>query len=155
MQADNQNPEQIPCSESPDGQAAHHTDPTRPRILMVDDDEMLLEFYEAALSGEYEVLTADDIGTAQQLLEGQRVDAVACDLHLNGASGLDLLGWIAAHRPRLLYHTTILSGDPAPRLDGFRVRVLGKPVDIAHLQQAFAALLGYQGDANHASEGAS
>ncbi len=35
-----------------------------PGILMVEDDEMLLEFYEAALAPEYEVLTAASLGAA-------------------------------------------------------------------------------------------
>ena len=110
---------------------------------MVDDDEMLLEFYEAVLSGEHEVLTASDTGTAQLLLEQQPVDAVACDLHLGGASGLDLLSWIQTHQPGLLRYTMILSGDPTAELGDFNVRITGKPVDTDCLKQAFAALLGH------------
>lgn len=143
MQVDNQNPEKAPFSESLNGQTVNHTGTMQPRILMVDDDGMLLEFYEAALSFEYEVLIASNIGTAQRLLEDQLVDAVACDLHLEGESGLDLLGWIKAHHPRLLRHTMILSGDPDPEPGGFNVRVLGKPMDVAHLRQAVATLLDY------------
>ncbi len=155
MQLDKRNLGKAPPGESADDQAAHSPDAGRPRILMVDDDEMLLEFYEAALSSEYEVLVAGDIGTAQRLLEEQAVDSIACDLHLDGASGLDLLSWIETRQPRLLHHTMILSGDPASAPGGFHVRVLGKPVDVIHLRQAIKALLDYQGDANHVSKGAS
>jgi len=121
---------------SPDAQSS-----TQPRILMVDDDDMQLEFYEAVLSSEYEVLTASDIGTAGLLLEDQQVDAVACDLHCGAASGLDLLSWIQAHQPGLLRRCMILSGAPTARPGGFDVRVMGKPVDPDCLKQAFTALL--------------
>ncbi len=142
MPPDKRDPDETAPGESMDNRAAHSPDAGRPRILMVDDDEMLLEFYEAALSSEYEVLTAGDIGTAQHLLEEQSIDAVACDLHLEGASGIDLLSWIEARFSRLLCRTMILSGDPAPEPGGFHVRVLSKPVDIVHLRQAVQALLG-------------
>lgn len=141
MQIDNQSLDKALFSESLDAQAEKRTGATRPRILMVDDDETLLELYEAVLSPEYKVLIAGDIRTAQRLLEDRPIDVVACDLHLDGASGLDLLSWIEAHLPRLLRHTMILSGDPASGLGGFHVRTVSKPVDIAHLRQAVKALL--------------
>ncbi len=126
----------------PEDQTVPRPDTAIPKILMVDDEEILLEFYEAALPPEYEVLTAGDIATAQRLIEGQPIDAVACDLHLGGASGVDLLSWMETRHPRMLRHTMILSGDPVSEPGGFNVRVLGKPVDIAHLKQAIKTLLG-------------
>lgn len=112
-----------------------------PRILVVDDDDMLLEFYEAVLSHEYEVLTADSIGAAELLLQNHPVNAIACDFNLKDASALDLLLWIQTHQPRLLHYTMILSGDRIPKLGDFHVPVLCKPFNSDSLTQAFETLL--------------
>jgi len=112
-----------------------------PRLLLVDDEEMLLEFYEAVLSAEYEVLVAGDIGTAQRLLKQYQIDALACDFHFASSSGLDLLAWIDTNHPGLLSRTMILSGDPDPDLGGFNVRVICKPISADNLTQSFARLL--------------
>ncbi len=123
-----------------------------PSILMVEDDEMLLEFYEAALAPEYEVLTATNLGVALHILQGRHVDAVACDLHLGGISGLELLKWISGNLPGLLAHTAVISGEPEPKLDGFDVLVVGKPIMAEGLHQAFGQLLA-RNDAGKAVHG--
>jgi len=69
---------------------------------MVEDDEMLPGFYKAALASEYEVLTATGLGAALHILQERHVDAVACDLHHEGISGLELLRWISGNLPGLL-----------------------------------------------------
>ncbi|MDQ6958934.1 MAG: response regulator [Mariprofundaceae bacterium] len=112
-----------------------------PSILMVEDDEMLLEFYEAALVPEYEVLTATDLASALHVLQGQHVDAVACDLHLGGVSGLELLRWISENLPGLLARTAVISGESEPKLGGFDVLVAGKPIMAEGLHQVFGQLL--------------
>jgi len=47
-------------------------------ILMVEDDQALLEFYAAALSPGYTVLTATNVPEAKRVLEERSVDAVVC-----------------------------------------------------------------------------
>jgi len=114
----------------------------RSTILMVDDDEILLEFYEDVLSPEFEVLTATHTSEALRLLNDRPMDAVVCDLHLGSSSALGLLSWIQAKHPDLLCHTMILSGDPAPGPGGFDVRVAGKPIDADLLSQIVTELAG-------------
>lgn len=109
---------------------------------MVDDDEILLEFYEDVLSPEFEVLTATHTSEALRLLNDRPMDAVVCDLHLGSSSALGLLSWIQAKHPDLLCHTMILSGDPAPGPGGFDVRVAGKPIDADLLSQIVTELAG-------------
>lgn len=98
-------------------------------VLMVEDDELLLEFFDAVLSGEHQVLTATSIEQAKQILGAQKVDAIFCDLRLGRDSGLDLLGWIQFNQPELLTCTTILSGEKISRPGGFDVPVVTKPVE--------------------------
>jgi len=112
-----------------------------PSILMVEDDEMLLEFYEAALAPEYEVLTATSLDAARYILQERHVDAVACDLHLGAVSGLELLRWIGGNLPGLLAHTAVISGESEPKLGGFDVLVAGKPIMAEGLHQIFGQLL--------------
>jgi len=114
---------------------------TRPKLLMVEDDDTLLELYEAVLSSEYELMMAHTIGAAQVLLRGQPVDAVACDFNLKDAKGLDLLLWIQENKPDLLQHSIILSGEFSPDLGNFHVPLLRKPFTPANLKQAIKALL--------------
>ncbi len=128
------------------GQSTAHESPnehsiTHPKILLVDDDATLLEFYEAVLSSEYEILTAHNIGTAQLFLQEQSVDAVACDFNLTDAKGLDLLLWIQKNQPELLPHSIILSGELSLDLGDFNTPVLYKPFNADGLKQACKALL--------------
>jgi len=116
-----------------------------PSILMVEDDEMLLEFYEAALTPEYEILTATGFGAALHILQGRHVDAVACDLNLGDVSGLELLRWISGNLPELLARTAIISGESEPKLGGFDVLVAGKPLMADGLHQIFGQLLTRKG----------
>jgi len=141
MQIAGENPEANPSGELPDDQPVRSSNAVPMRILVVDDDETLLEFYEAVLSPEHEILTASNIGTAQLLLQNQPIDAVACDFHLKDANGLDLLVWIQAHQPELLHRAMILSGNLSPDLGDFHVPVLCKPFNATDLSQAFKALL--------------
>jgi len=123
-----------------------------PSVLMVEDDEMLLEFYEAALVPEYKVLTAAGLGAALHILQERHVDAVACDLHLGDVSGLELLKWISGNRPGLLARTAVISGESEPELGGFDVLVVGKPIMAEGLHQTFGQLLA-RNDAGKAVHG--
>lgn len=113
---------------------------TRPTILIVDDEQVLLELFREALSVDYEVLIAKSVGDAIDLLQAQPVHAVLTDLNCGHDNGLDLLRWIEAHRPGLLAATFILSGAHDPDTEGFEVPVIAKPVDLSRLMATFAAI---------------
>ena len=62
-----------------------------PTILIVDDDPLSLSGLEVLVRSEgFEVLTAEDLNGARQLLERQRPDAVFADYFLPDGSGLEL-----------------------------------------------------------------
>ena len=120
-------------------------------ILIVDDDDLLLELYSAALSDDFNVLTAHTVAEAIELLTAGQVDAVGCDYHLSNELGLDVLAWIDAHCTALLEKTILISGEMSPPMHGFNVRCLCKPVPMDKLLDVFhtwfAATEGSQSDA--------
>jgi two-component system cell cycle response regulator/two-component system cell cycle response regulator DivK len=65
------------------------------RILVVEDNainrELLCDWLEAQ---GYAVLSAEDLGGAQRLLQGQQPDAVLLDVQLGSEDGLSLAAWM-------------------------------------------------------------
>ena len=113
-------------------------------ILMVEDDEVLLEFFEAVLSTDYLVLTASDLEQAKKILiEEDEVHALFCDLRLGKSSGLELLAWLQSTNPEMLQRTTILSGERISRPGGFDIPVITTPVDPDELLQAAHQVIRY------------
>jgi len=106
-------------------------------ILMVDDDDVLLELYSAALSDDFNVLTARTVAEGIEFLAAGQVDAVGCDYHLRNELGLDVVAWIDANRADLLAKTMLISGDLSPAMRGFDVRCLCKPVPMEVLLNIF------------------
>jgi CheY-like chemotaxis protein len=62
----------------------------RPVVLVVDDEQMVRDLAQRALSDEYNVLLAADGEEALALLGMAEIDAVVTDLLMPGLSGLDL-----------------------------------------------------------------
>jgi CheY-like chemotaxis protein len=66
-----------------------------PRILVVEDNainrELLCDWLEAQ---DYVVLSAEDLGGAQRLLQGEQPDAVVLDIQLGNEDGLSLAAWM-------------------------------------------------------------
>jgi DNA-binding NtrC family response regulator len=63
---------------------------TRPRVLIVDDKESVLELLATLLGGRYEVATTPDPARALARLE-EAWDVVLTDVRMPGASGFDVL----------------------------------------------------------------
>ena len=65
------------------------------RILVVEDNainrELLCDWLEAQ---DYAVLSAEDLGGAQRLLQGEQLDAVLLDVQLGNEDGLSLAAWM-------------------------------------------------------------
>lgn len=72
---------------------------TRPRVLLVDDDEGLLESTQAVLEDTFQVLTATTGSEALHLLRTEEVDIVCADFSMPGMSGTELLDRVADSYP--------------------------------------------------------
>jgi DNA-binding response OmpR family regulator len=61
------------------------------RVLLVDDDPLLLEVLTTVLDlEEFEVLAASDGATALELAENEDVDVVVCDVRMPGTDGIEV-----------------------------------------------------------------
>lgn len=62
------------------------------RILVVDDERSMREFLEIFFRREgFDVVTAENVDTAELVLENDEIDVVITDMQMPGRSGLDLL----------------------------------------------------------------
>jgi CheY-like chemotaxis protein len=83
--------------------------PAGRRVLVVDDDPLILRLVTRALGGGEVVTLADPHEALRRLLGGDPFDLVICDLMMPGLSGMDLFAALAQARPeeadRLIFMT--------------------------------------------------
>ncbi|RME20696.1 MAG: response regulator, partial [Deltaproteobacteria bacterium] len=87
----------------------------RPKILVVDDDELVLESLRAELGGEYEVFCANRATQALSLFRQQRFDCVISDVRMPGMDGVQLLKEIGQRDPTVGRILITAYSDPAAR----------------------------------------
>ena len=115
---------------------------TRPRLLVVDDDEALLEVMVELFQSEgYQVEAATSAGGALQRLSAARYDAVFSDILMPGMDGLQFLRALRARDLDL--PVILLTGSPDLRtaleaIEEGALQYLIKPVSSATLLQAAA-----------------
>ena len=83
------------------------------RILLVDDEEVMLETMFDVLSMEekYDVYCSGDVKDAIRKLQSSRFDLVITDLRMPGMSGPDLYRWILCNQSHLSPRVIFTSGD--------------------------------------------
>src|SRR5688572_13302251 len=124
--------------------------PTRPRLLLVDDDPLIGESLAFALEGDYEVTRAEDrTGAIARLREGLQPDLALIDLGLPPVAhlpneGFKLIGDLLAHAPRV--RILVLTGQNEDS-NARRARALGavdlvpKPCEPGYLRTVLARAL--------------
>jgi PAS domain S-box-containing protein len=134
--------------------ARRHTDPGAPgqraagrlRVLVVDDEPLLLRTYVRMLAGDHEVVAEEDPRAAlRRVQQGEPFDAVLCDLMMPPLSGIDLYEQICALRPELEGRIGFLTGGAfTPRardfVDAHPGRSLEKPFGPDELKALIAKL---------------
>jgi DNA-binding NtrC family response regulator len=110
--------------------------PSRPHVLVVDDDELMRRALERLLGGRAEVVVADGPERARELLGAGRVDVVVSDHAMLGETGLSFLAEVAAERPDVAL--VLFSASPPPEAEpalerGALDAVFRKPGDLAAL----------------------
>lgn len=123
------------------------TAPTlRGRILVIDDETLVLRLIARVLRG-HDIVCVDTAGAAIALLEnGERFDAVLCDLNMPTMTGVDFYEVVLARFPALTRQIAFLSGGSlSGRVDDFLKAVsnprLQKPFDIRDLEALVVTLL--------------
>jgi len=85
--------------------------PSKLRVLIVDDEELVARTLERVLRAEYLVVIATSGEHAQQLIaEGPAFDLALCDLMMPGMSGMALAAWVAEHAPPLRERMVFMTG---------------------------------------------
>jgi CheY-like chemotaxis protein len=123
------------------------TPPPKPRLLVVDDEEMIRRLVCRVFRQACEVVEADSAVHAVELIEaGERFDAVLCDLSMPLLSGAEF--YAAARRvpgfdtSRIIFMTAN-AFDPANRafLDSVSNNRIEKPFDVQGLRVLVASLV--------------
>ena len=121
--------------------------PLRPRVLVVDDEPMLLRALERRLGRECEVTCAVTGAQAlDRLSEGKKWDMVLCDMVMPGMDGVAVYRWIQTHQPQLLERTVLMTGGAVTRearrfLEETQNRVLPKPLQVPELLEVLRTLV--------------
>jgi CheY-like chemotaxis protein len=83
----------------------------RGRILVVDDEILMLDVMRRILGREHEVITASDGQEAlQRIAEGGPFDFVFCDLTMSAMSGIEVFAHIKVSHPELIDRFVFLTG---------------------------------------------
>ncbi len=116
--------------------------PTRPPILLVDDEPRLARVLEAQLEGDYDVTIAHSGRQAIELLgRFAAFSAIVCDVLMPDLTGGDVFEWLRTHHPglerRVIFMTGgTLSAAARATLDASEGRILAKPFGVDELRRA-------------------
>lgn len=127
--------EEEPCSKS------------RAKILVVDDEPVIRQFLEQALTQEgHKVETVDSSSAALERLNCERYNLILLDIKMAGMSGIELYSHMKKIAPSLQRRVVFITGDtmtPATRnfLDRSKARYISKPIDFVKLKNEINHIL--------------
>lgn len=116
-----------------------------PTLLLIDDDREFIEAQITAFGADYNVVAAEGVSTALQILKTKEVDCVLVDYFLNDGNGHDVASWVASNIPWCPVLLISARVDKKIAVDSFSHRIfdiLEKPYSlesvVAKLQAALA-----------------
>jgi CheY-like chemotaxis protein len=118
----------------------------RSRILIIDDDAMVLSALRRRLRRRYDTITVlGGVEALAHLSEDSHFDAIICDLMMPEVDGKSFYDTIRQEHPRLIDRIVFMSGGAfTPRLRKFAASVsnpvLQKPVTREHLESTLASI---------------
>ncbi len=120
---------------------------SRPRVLVVDDEDSIRVLVSHALREDHEVTACEGGRQAIQALETGEFDAVLCDLRLRDVPGREVYAWVRANRPALSRRFMVITGDThgdegRTFLEEFRTPCITKPFDLDDLKLRVRELVG-------------
>lgn len=139
--------EPVAAPARPEARAPAPRTPAGTRLLVVDDERVLLRLQERLVADMgCEVVTAESGQRAIDLLEQEHFDAVVCDLRMPGdVDGTDVYDWLQEHRPELAGRFLFASGDVAQleqSAAALGARCIRKPFSFADYREAIREMLG-------------
>jgi putative two-component system response regulator len=118
--------------------------PRAPRLLVVDDEESIRTALSRVLQPSFEVLTADSVSNALDLLQTTRFELVLCDVRMPGALGTDLVPQARMIDPDIAILMLSAVNDATTAAQSLTDGAFGyivKPFDIDELQEAIQRAL--------------
>jgi DNA-binding response OmpR family regulator len=109
---------------------------TKARILLVDDEPLVLEIIGSALKADgYEVLSASTSQEALKYLDRTEFDGIVCDVRLENFDGFDILALSRKKNPSMA--AILMTGAPCAE-DSLRAEQMGasylsKPIGMSEL----------------------
>ena len=116
----------------------------RARVLVVDDEPLIVRALELQLGTSHDVETTTSARDAlARIREGKRYDVILCDLMMPDVTGMDLYDALEAHGGGLADCMVFMTGGVfTPRAEAFLSRIrnvtLEKPFDMTKLEAAIA-----------------
>jgi signal transduction histidine kinase/CheY-like chemotaxis protein len=115
------------------------------RVLLVEDDALVVSVVTRSLAGSNSVAVAPDGAAGLRMAEPGAFDLLLCDLQMPGMGGLELYGRLASVRPDLARRVLFISGDTSSQatraaLEATGCPLLSKPFRPEELFAAIAAL---------------
>lgn len=121
--------------------------PVRPKVLIIDDDELVGRAVTRILSAQYEVTCHSHPRRAlDDIRAGARFDAIVCDMMMPELTGVDVFdaldGDLREQRERMIFITGgALSEDAQRFLDARSDSFLPKPISRVALEAAVRAVV--------------
>ena len=125
----------------------HGAERARRRILIIDDELLLVRSFCRVLIQDYEVCGVSSATDAMaRISSGDRWDLILCDLQMPNVDGVEFYRWITRSNPELARRTAFVTGGAfTPRLESFlrytSAPVLHKPVAPDELRSFVQELL--------------
>ena len=108
---------------------------TRPlRLLLIDDEEVVLMTLERALGKHHMVFACTGPADGLELAKSVEPDGILCDLVMPEMDGLLFLETLRADRPELARRTCLMTAEPE-RLAGRTELAVAKPLSVADLDE--------------------
>ena len=117
------------------------------KILLVDDEEMLLEMVrDDLLRFGYTVVTASNGEAALRELHAHQIDAICCDIKMPGLNGRQVYDWLRSARPEYSRRLIFMTGDVINEslqffLEQEKLTCLNKPFALRELRDAIKNIL--------------
>lgn len=68
-------------------------------LLLIDDDREFIKAQTAAFGSDYNIISAEGVNSALQILKNSEVDCILVDYFLNDGNGHDIASWVATNAP--------------------------------------------------------
>lgn len=135
----------VPAEPQDSGDVTTSRPPKRSRILLIDDEEMVLESLTRVLSRHHDVVTAQSGQVGLLKATSAEFDVVLCDLGLEDLPGDELFEKLREHRPDITDRFVIISGGAlspeAASIESRQVHRLVKPIPPERLLALIAKIV--------------